>query len=424
MFKCIFIYILTWLVLCSNAHKTYVSLTFDDVLIEHYNASKMMEEYGMRGTFYINSGRVGLNDKMTTNQLLTMQTNGHEIGGHTIDHINLASASNGQRRIQICNDKRDLVDMGLVIESFAYPFGADFEGAKQFFEDCEYKYARDSGGLKTPLSCEPCPEALIVSDIEKYNLKSISYRLEMGYQFLLDRISDAHTHIREDHWLIFIFHEIGNFPNLPNSITYNDLRALLEALSQNDDVIVEPLSTFMKNVELYNSFEPPAPTTTTKSPTVPPTKAPTQVTTSEPPQTSVPNEETTTIEETTSSEETEPANTESQTTSSTTEITITTTQTNNITTTPPVETNSSYGGFVAALVVPIFALGGAVGIYYLVTYCKKDNNDLEHQFEKSSIELKNLKTLRTDNDLSSQFANSAIIIDSSRMTVLNPEYMV
>jgi peptidoglycan/xylan/chitin deacetylase (PgdA/CDA1 family) len=77
-----------FLIASSNA-KLFLSLTFDDGLPEHYQVSTILQSYGMLGTFYINSGRLNVNGRISINQMLDMQTNNHEIAGHTVNHLNL-----------------------------------------------------------------------------------------------------------------------------------------------------------------------------------------------------------------------------------------------------------------------------------------------------------------------------------------------
>jgi peptidoglycan/xylan/chitin deacetylase (PgdA/CDA1 family) len=63
---------------------TTISLTFDDTFADQFGAARLLSAHGMHGTFFVNSGRVNLPGYMTQGQLLTIQQDGHEIGGHTV----------------------------------------------------------------------------------------------------------------------------------------------------------------------------------------------------------------------------------------------------------------------------------------------------------------------------------------------------
>src|SRR3954468_15489577 len=75
------------------AGKTIISLTFDDTFADMAQGASILEAHGMRGTFFVNSRRIGTTSYMTLNQLLAMQTTGHEIAGHTVDHPHLSTLS-------------------------------------------------------------------------------------------------------------------------------------------------------------------------------------------------------------------------------------------------------------------------------------------------------------------------------------------
>src|SRR5262245_48278662 len=70
---------------------TVVSLTFDDSLADQYQTGAMLAARGMRGTYYVNSGRTGLSGYLTQSQLRSLANGGHEIAGHTVSHVNLAN---------------------------------------------------------------------------------------------------------------------------------------------------------------------------------------------------------------------------------------------------------------------------------------------------------------------------------------------
>src|SRR5262249_36875673 len=73
--------------------QTVVSLEFDDENSDQYQAGAMLAAHGMRGTFFVNSGRIGNDGYMTVQQLQALQSGGNEIGGHTIYHVDLPTLS-------------------------------------------------------------------------------------------------------------------------------------------------------------------------------------------------------------------------------------------------------------------------------------------------------------------------------------------
>lgn len=77
---------------------TVVSLTFDDGNLDQYMLAfqRALQPHDMRGTFYVNTGLISNPNYagfMTWSNLADMSSNGQEIGGHTVDHIDLTSSS-------------------------------------------------------------------------------------------------------------------------------------------------------------------------------------------------------------------------------------------------------------------------------------------------------------------------------------------
>lgn len=139
--------------------RTVVTLTFDDTFADNYQVGALAVARGMRVTFFVNSGRIGRTGFMTRDQLLALQSAGHEIAGHTISHLDLTTLSSDDARRQVCNDRVALLNAGLRVASFAYPFSGQNATIRQIVRDCGYNSARLVGGLVTGSSCANCPYA-------------------------------------------------------------------------------------------------------------------------------------------------------------------------------------------------------------------------------------------------------------------------
>jgi peptidoglycan/xylan/chitin deacetylase (PgdA/CDA1 family) len=250
----------------------FLTLSFDDNLIEHYDAALMMERYGMSGTFYVNSGRLSTTSTyLRTAQVKELENRGHEIGGHTINHRNLLQSTDTIRRQQICDDKRNLEESGFNISSFAFPFGADFNGAQSIFESCGYKTARDSGGLQTPTSCDGCPTFLRLPLEEPFGIRSVSYRIDSGNQPIFSIIDTALRDTQSQNrfgWIILIFHEIGDLPNNPTSVRWELFESLLEYIQQKGSISVVNVNQLLdgnyRQLYIQNLIERPIQTTSNR----------------------------------------------------------------------------------------------------------------------------------------------------------------
>lgn len=246
--------------------KLIVSLTFDDGYYNHMNASMVLDSMGMKGTFYVNSGRFNIN-RMGKGALLDIQSRHHEIAGHTVSHANLIPLTDAEREYQICQDYQTLVSYGFNVTNFAYPFGSNFPGSPHVVYNCGYQSARDSGGIKLTDSCQKCLPALIlpVPDNQLYLLSSIVITWNMTVDDILSYLSTAAYFTQYDEkWLIFAFHEIidGTRDDLTNvkQTTYENFASLLDAMSALVNLGIVEVLRVKDVMERYRSDYVPLPT--------------------------------------------------------------------------------------------------------------------------------------------------------------------
>ncbi|GAB3245582.1 polysaccharide deacetylase family protein [Arthrobacter pigmenti] len=139
--------------------RTVVSLTFDDAFAGQYKAAEILSRYGIEGTFFTPSGSIGQDDYLSLDQLWTIAANGHEIGGHTVDHSDLVQSSVDEAMRQVCLDRKNLTEWGFAVTSFAYPYASMNEEVQRVSEECGYNSARGLGDLATKNHCIGCPGA-------------------------------------------------------------------------------------------------------------------------------------------------------------------------------------------------------------------------------------------------------------------------
>lgn len=227
---------------------TNVILTFDDGLSDHHSLSQMLDLYGVKGTFYINSGRLNAVGYLSLTQLYSISDRGHEIGGHGLNHLDLLNQTLSVQYSQICDDRNSLLAYGLNVTSFAYPFGASSFDTFGVVADCGYNSARDSGGIKTPTSCLNCPTTESSPPVNPFQIRSMSYRSSMGLQGLKDFVLQSLNRpisLQPNGGLVFIFHEYGNYPLLPTAILPSDLSAFVSWLKNTSDITIKTVNSFI-----------------------------------------------------------------------------------------------------------------------------------------------------------------------------------
>jgi peptidoglycan/xylan/chitin deacetylase (PgdA/CDA1 family)/type IV secretory pathway TrbF-like protein len=150
------------------APATIVTLTYDDGAADAYQAGEMMSSRGMRGTFFVNSGPIGSSGYMTRGQLDALAAAGHEIGGHTVTHANLATLSTDEAQRQICNDRSTLLSWGFAATSFAYPYSSIGTSSRGLAQQCGYNSARQVGDIVNPGGCNGCDYAETIPPKDAY----------------------------------------------------------------------------------------------------------------------------------------------------------------------------------------------------------------------------------------------------------------
>jgi len=133
------------------AFTVVVTLSFDDSDVNQYTLGFVhaLQPHHMLGTFFVISGHVSVDpDAMTWAQVTALSNAGDEIGGHTVDHVNLKGCTNQQTCInEVCQDRQTLISHGLNPVDFAYPFGAYDTNAESIVQGCGYSAARAAGGI-------------------------------------------------------------------------------------------------------------------------------------------------------------------------------------------------------------------------------------------------------------------------------------
>src|SRR4051794_33271876 len=93
------------LVAAAHAAPTVVSLEFDDGTSDQRQVVPLLDAHGMKASFFVNTGRVSRTGHMSWGQLQALQAGGHEVTGHTTDHVHLTQVSTDTARAQICDDR-------------------------------------------------------------------------------------------------------------------------------------------------------------------------------------------------------------------------------------------------------------------------------------------------------------------------------
>lgn len=132
-----------------------VVLTFDDGFLNVLeNAAPVLAECGFTATNYFVANQIGGSNKwdeaigipetacMSVTQMREWAALGHEVGAHTLDHLNLNNISDHEARRQISGSKSRLEDMlGAEVPHFCYPYGAHSQKHRFMVRDAGFSSA-------------------------------------------------------------------------------------------------------------------------------------------------------------------------------------------------------------------------------------------------------------------------------------------
>ena len=127
-------------------------LSYDDGVWQDVRLVEMLNQYGLKCTFNLNSGLMdppfvwesdGVRVERMPPDKLPGLYQGHEIASHTLHHCDLTQLSDGELFEQVLDDKHALEQtFGQKVTGFAYPYGNTNKKVKFLLNQCGVSYAR------------------------------------------------------------------------------------------------------------------------------------------------------------------------------------------------------------------------------------------------------------------------------------------
>lgn len=131
-----------------DGNRKAITMSYDDGQIYDRKLIGIFERYGVKGTFHLNSARIGMDGYITEEDVRKTYA-GHEVSLHTHTHPSIAYTPNERIIEEVLENRKQLERLtGYVINGMSYPMNRFDENVISKFRECGVVYGRttDSTG--------------------------------------------------------------------------------------------------------------------------------------------------------------------------------------------------------------------------------------------------------------------------------------
>lgn len=129
-----------------------ITLSYDDAVVQDIRLIEIMNKYGLKGTFNVNSGmylpenstREKFYGRLKLSEARELYTDsGHEVAVHAFNHPFLENLDDSEIIYEITEDRRSIEEQyGVIARGMAYPYGTYSNKVISVLEKCKIAYAR------------------------------------------------------------------------------------------------------------------------------------------------------------------------------------------------------------------------------------------------------------------------------------------
>jgi hypothetical protein len=192
----------------SAAVPTVVTIEWHDGNADQIDVLPILDAHSMHATFLVNTGPILAENpaNLSIGQLQTMYGHGNEIGGHTLDHVNVQPLPQAEARREVCADRNNLLDMGVQPTTFAYPFASFDAGSEDVAHFCNYNDASATAGLTLK-----GPAANTIPPDDPYAVRTVNAIKKSTKLITMERAvfaAEAFAQANGSAWVVFVFHHL------------------------------------------------------------------------------------------------------------------------------------------------------------------------------------------------------------------------
>ncbi len=125
-----------------NGRRHIVTMSYDDGRDFDRRLVALFNQYGIRGTFHLNSGKFGLDGYITREEVAQLYA-GHEVSAHTAHHPRLEQMPAACAAKDIMDDRKTLESLcGYPVRGMSYPYGTYNDSVLNMLPSCGIVYSR------------------------------------------------------------------------------------------------------------------------------------------------------------------------------------------------------------------------------------------------------------------------------------------
>lgn len=214
--------------------KKAFNVTYDDGVLQDVRFVELLNKYGIKGTFNLNSALMengfewthesGLVVKRLKMEDAAVLYKGHEVASHTATHPFMDSLTKEEIIRELIEDKSRLeVLFSKEIRGFAVPFDYYSGLIEQCVKECGFEYARIS---EESLSFRP--------QDDYYKLKATVFHLDAALEEMADKFIDTHEELA-------VFQIVGHTYDLDTENKWDTIENILRKISSRGDIL--PMTT-------------------------------------------------------------------------------------------------------------------------------------------------------------------------------------
>lgn len=219
-----------------------LTLSYDDGVEQDIKLIKIMDKYGVKGTFNINSGlfakegtiydKGNVHRRMTKKECYNLyKDSGHEVAIHALTHPRLEEFPSNVIIDEVITDKKNLEQMfGTIIRGMAYPYGTHNDLVVDSLKMCNIAYSRTTRSTE---NFDIPKDWLRLSATCHHNNPNL---MSLAKKFVEDEIKDEP----------YLFYLWGHSYEFESNDNWNVIEEFCEFVSNKDDV------WYATNIEIYD----------------------------------------------------------------------------------------------------------------------------------------------------------------------------